>query len=162
MSSKENTKSKAEIEEEQIRLRIMIADCKLFTAILTVVRQDLIAIAATGTLELRRAWKTYTQLEKHLFELFKKLDPNAESIYGADASQVPEFNLDNAENDQQTLGDNLQELSIEPNNNNVNSELSLSSVKSLLASVSFGFGIVQLCFSFLPPNLLSLLKFIGN
>jgi hypothetical protein len=155
-------KSVADVEEEKIRLKIMIADCKLYTAILTVVRQDLIAIAATGTLELRRAWKTYSQLEKQLYELYKKLDPNAESVYGMDGSQVAEFKLDESDTAQE-IADHMQDMNLEATNmQTVESELSVSAVKSLLASVSFGFGVVQLCFSFLPPKVLSLLKFIGK
>jgi hypothetical protein len=40
-------------------------------------------------------------------------------------------------------------------------ELSLYTVKRLLGSVSFGFGLFQIALSFVPPKIMKLIKFLG-
>ena len=118
-------------------------------------KQDLTQIITTAVFELRRAWKIYANLHKYLFNLFKKLEPNAEDIYGT----VIGINLLDEVNGDDDYDDELDNHQII---NESDSELNLNSVKNLLASVSFGYGIIQLCFSFLQPNILKLLKFIGK
>ena len=68
--------------EQKIREEIIIADCKLFISLLILMKQDFTQILTTVVFELRRAWKIYSHLHKYLFALFKKLEPNAEEIYG--------------------------------------------------------------------------------
>lgn len=128
-------------------------------------KQDVTQIIKTALFELRRAWKIYYNLQKYLFNLFKSLDSNAEEIYGQDPNKLPNILLD--EQDDANCSTNNASI----NNNDLNEdlevtsndgELSLNAVKNLLASVSFGFGIIQLSFSFLSPNILKLLKFIGK
>jgi hypothetical protein len=113
-------------------------------------KQDFAQILTTAVLELRRAWKIYSNLQKYLFILFKKLEPNAEEIYGTTENIF--LSEDLAEDDDDGDGEIIK---------NNNSELSLNSVRALLSAVSFGFGIIQLSFSFLQPNIIKLLKFIG-
>ena len=89
-------------------------------------KQDLTQIMTTAVFELRRAWKIYANLHKYLFNLFKKLEPNPEDIYGT----VIGINLLDKVNGDDEL-DNHQII------NESDSELNLNSVKNLLASVSF-------------------------
>ena len=114
-------------------------------------KQDLTQIITTAVFELRRAWKIYSNLQKYLLNSFKLLEPNAEEIYGTTSAN---YNLDDGDE----INDDIDEHSMPIND----SQLNLHSVKSLLASVSFGYGCVQLCFSFLQQNVLKLLKFIGE
>jgi hypothetical protein len=53
----------------------------------------------------------------------------------------------------------LQNLLQNNNNNNV---LTKEKVEKLLASVSYGYGIVQLCFSFLGSYLMKIANFFGK
>jgi hypothetical protein len=154
----------------------MIADCKLYIALLTIVRQDIPAIIKTGMFELRRAWKIYTTIQKRLFELFKQIEPNAEQIYGTDPNKLSEIDMINNNNESVQLDGQFQADAM----NNADDDLCIIDqstvvdvqdtkqmgtalkIKQLLASVSFGYGIMQLCFSFLPPSIMKLLKFIGK
>ena len=142
----------ATLYEEKIACEILIADAKLFTALLTLMKQDVTLILTNGLFELRRSWKMYQSLQKYLFNLFKTLDANAEELYGTDPNKLPEILIDNAS----ALDDEESTVTTS------DCELNLISVKNLLASVSFGYGIIQICFSFLQPNLLKVLKFIGK
>lgn len=126
---------------------------------MTILRQDIPAILTTGVFELRRAWKSYSTIQKKLFNLFKQLEPNAEEIYGSDPNKLPEFKIDNDSNE--ATEEASHEITIETSATSSEEGLDLETIKILLASVSYGYGIVQLCFSFLPPNILKLMKFIG-
>ena len=45
--------------------------------------------------------------------------------------------------------------------NETNHELSLYTVKRLLGSVSFGYGLFQIALSFVPPRIMKVIKFLG-
>jgi hypothetical protein len=140
----------------------MVADCKLFIALLTIVRQEIPAILSTGVFELKRAWKTYSTFQRKFFNLYKTLDPNAEKEYGVDTSVI-EVDIGGEiddKYDESAIESGTSDISLEDTTQD-SSGWSLRSIKRLLASVSFGYGIVQLCFSFLPPSILKLMKFIG-
>jgi hypothetical protein len=163
----------------------IIADCKLYIALLTIMRQDIAAIIKTGLFELRRAWKIYTTNQRKLFELLKQIEPNAEVLYGADPNKASKIEFDESQDveyqqepsnndddfcivdpvatDEQVLlaqGESRSNASIKDDVKQA--DVSSERVKKLLASISFGYGIMQLCFSFLPPSIMKLLKFIGN
>ncbi len=83
-------------------------------------------------------------------------------MYGTDPTQLP--NLINEDND---ADEKLDETKDEPDilksvADISDSQLSLNTVKSLLAKVSLGYGIIQLSFSFLQPSLLKIMKYIGK
>jgi hypothetical protein len=138
-----------------------MADCKLYISLLTILRQDIPAILTTGVFELRKAWKLYSSIQKKLFNIFKQLEPNAEQIYGTDPNKLPEIKIEDNNNNNDFDESIIQEITIDSNTATNEDGLDLEMVKSLLASVSFGYGILQLCFSFLPPSILKLMKFIG-
>ena len=49
---------------------------------MTFISQDVGGYLSNGILQLRGSWKMYAKLQKQLFELYKKLEPKAEQIYG--------------------------------------------------------------------------------
>ena len=113
----------------------------------------------------------YSRLQKQLFELYKKLEPKAEQIYGIDEDSLLKNCLQfSSEEDKNSDGKNeddeedeavssaLNELSASNNDGSIN----VDTVKRLLGSVSFGFGMFQICISFLPPNILKLVKIFGK
>ena len=53
----------------------------------------------------------------------------------------------------------LNELSLEDDDST--KSMSLETVKRLLGGVSFGYGIFQICLSFMPPSALKLLRIFG-
>ena len=112
-------------------------------------------------LEIRRAWSLYSSLQKKLFSSFKALEPRADQIYGSDSNKlIPEI-----DNEDEEFSDANESFSSEKNEfyfKNSPEILGLDVVKSLLAAVSFGYGIMQLCFSFLPNRLLKIVRLFGN
>ena len=88
-SSSSSKKNKEEQSlEEKFTKAIIVADCKLFLAILTFIRQETSSYIASGILQIRRSWKTYAKVQKQLYEIYKKLEPNAAQIYGSDLSDT--------------------------------------------------------------------------
>ncbi len=171
-SSKKNKEEQS--LEEKFTKAIIVADCKLFLAILTFIRQETSSYIASGILQIRRSWKTYAKVQKQLYEIYKKLEPNAAQIYGSDLSDTNLIQIlidDNDDNNNEadkatssssTNGPNvneLNELTIEDDESLKN--MSIETVKRLLGGVSFGYGIFQICISFLPPNALKMLKIFG-
>ena len=74
--------------EEKFTKAIILADCKLFLAILTFLKQDVTAYLGSGLLQIRKSWKMYAKIQKQLFDIYKRLEPNAEQIYGSDPSST--------------------------------------------------------------------------
>lgn len=74
--------SKQQLLEEKFTKAIILADCKLYSAILTFIRQDVSAYLSSGILQMRKSWKMYAKIQKQLYTIYKSLEPNAEQIYG--------------------------------------------------------------------------------
>lgn len=51
--------------------------------------------------------------------------------------------------------------SFDSTSNGTTDELSLYTIKRLLGSVSFGYGLFQIALSFVPPRIMKLIKFLG-
>lgn len=139
--------------EDRFLKQIIIADCKLFGAILSFIRQDY-----SGVLQLRSSWKIYSRIHTNLFELFKKLEPRAEELYGIDPSKLETIFME--ENDD-VKNNNIDENSDDDLDSQVLDNIKLESVIRLLGAVCFGYGIFQIAISFLPPNVLKLIKILG-
>lgn len=119
----------------------------------------------------------YAKIQKQLYDIYKKLEPNAEQIYGSDPnSNVIELFIEDADD-----GTSDSKGLASDNNNNTSKEdaasqaindliitdeetsegLSLETAKRLLGAVSFGYGLFQICLSFMPPSILKLIKVFG-
>ncbi len=152
--------------EEKFTKAIIVADCKLYLALLTFIRQDVSSYLSSGLLQIRRSWKTYARVQKQLYDIYKKLEPNAKDIYGSNSDVVgiwiEDTNEDENNNkDGQDLGQEINELTIEDNEIAENG-ISLEAVKRLLGAVSFGYGVFQISLSFMPPSALKLIKIFGR
>ncbi|CAF0814161.1 unnamed protein product [Adineta ricciae] len=148
--------------EENLTRRIVIADCKLYQAILTLIKQELSGLIGAGLL-LRKAWKVYEKLHNELFELYRAKDPNAEKDYGAKAEDniVVQFEDTNGSTLNGDDDDDLSFKSFDSDTNNLSDDLPLFTIKRLLGSVSFGYGLFQIALSFVPPRIMKLIKFLG-
>ncbi|RNA32985.1 tetratricopeptide repeat 39C-like [Brachionus plicatilis] len=172
-SNKAPDMPKEKILEDKFTKAIILADCKLYLAILTFVRQIASSYLTSGLLQIRKSWKLYAKLQKQLYGLYKKLEPNAEQIYGSDPnSSVLQLWMDESdemESDSKSKSSDDKsddQLSEAINELNVTDEeastgIPLETVKRLLGSVSFGYGLFQICLSFMPPNILKLIKVFG-
>lgn len=169
--------TKEQILEDKFTKAIILADCKLYSAVLTFVRQEVSAYLSSGILQIRNSWKRYNKIQKQLYDMYKKLEPNADKIYGCnpDSNVVQLWIEDTDENDNQTnsksnnaannddedqASQGLNELVI--SDEETKDGLSLEVVKRLLGAVSFGYGFFQICLSFMPPNVLKLIKVFGK
>ena len=131
----------------------------MFSAILTLVKQELSGIFSAGLL-LRKAWKSYEKLHSELFDLYRSKDVNAERDYGSKPEENLVIQFENAV-DEEKDDDELSFKSFGSDTNESPDELSLYTIKRLLGSVSFGYGLFQIALSFVPPRIMKLIKFLG-
>jgi hypothetical protein len=114
----------------------------------------------------------YAKIQRQLYEIYKKLEPNAEQIYGSDPNSniIQLFIEENDENESETkdikltaseahFNQTLNELTL--NDDDPSNRLTLETCKRLLGAVSFGYGVFQICISFIPPNVIKLVKLFG-
>jgi len=125
------------------------------------IKQEFSGLISAGLL-LRKAWKLYEKLHRELFDLYRAQDSNAEKDYGARPEdqmviQFENINGENNINDGDDDDDNVSFKSLDSASN----ELSLYTVKRLLGSVSFGYGLFQIALSFVPPKIMKVIKFLG-
>ena len=138
-------------------------------AILTFIRQEISGYLTNGILQIRKSWKLYAKVQKQLYELYKKIEPNAEQLYGSDpdSSLIQIIVDDNEEQSEAKNGESgtaatmmqLNELTLA--DDDVGKSISPEAIKRLLGGVSFGYGVFQICLSFLPPNILKLVIILG-
>ena len=119
---------------------------------------------SSGILQIRRSWKMFSRIQKQLFEIYKKLEPNADEIYGSGSGFVQIW-IDDGELGKTEAASNeskqvINELTIE-DDEIAGNNISLEAVKRLLGAVSFGYGVFQICLSFMPPNALKIVKLLG-
>ena len=57
--------------------------------------------------------------------------------------------------------DNVSFKSFDSASNDTTDELPLYTIKRLLGSVSFGYGLFQIALSFVPPRIMKVIKFLG-
>jgi hypothetical protein len=148
------------------------------------------AYLSSGILQMRKSWKMYAKIQKQLYAIYSKLEPNAEAIYGSDSSSSNIVQLWIGDDDETATTTTSNSDKNNNNNNNSTKEneeasaaamneamnelvitdeemskggggLSLEVTKRLLGAVSFGYGLFQICLSFMPPNILKLIKVFG-
>ncbi|KAF4523049.1 hypothetical protein B566_EDAN012778 [Ephemera danica] len=176
-------------EEMTSRLeeQIILADTQVCVALLTFLQHDLSGYVRGGWV-LRKAWKVYQHAYGQVLQLYRKTFGQDVDVPG---SQFPAWKVivrDPSRTD--LLSPNSPDWSVpststtpasvsspEPRNGFRN-PLSIfaafgfhskpaeqtippSVVSRLMAAVSFGYGIFQLCVSLLPPSLLKLIQFLG-
>jgi hypothetical protein len=99
-------------------------------------------------------------LHNELFDLYRAKDPNAEKDYGS--KQEENMSIQFEDTNGTNNDDDDDELSFKSfASNDTNDELSLYTIKRLLGSASFGYGLFQIALSFVPPKIMKLIKFLG-
>ncbi|EPQ12722.1 Tetratricopeptide repeat protein 39C [Myotis brandtii] len=122
---------------DRLQRQIIIADCQVYLAVLSFVKQELSAYIKGGWI-LRKAWKIYNNFGYGLFHLcISMVPPNLLKI----------INLLGFP------GDRRQGLS---------SLMYASESKDMKAPLAtFGYGLFHLCISMVPPNLLKIINLLG-
>lgn len=115
----------------------------------------------------------YSKIQKQLYGIYKKLEPNAEQIYGSDPNSTSiDLWIEDSDDVTNDSNNNTSKSSKDDQINQAIGDLvisdeetdeglSLEATKRLLGAVSFGYGIFQICLSFMPPNILKLIKVFG-
>lgn len=118
---------------DRLQRQIIIADCQVYLAVLSFVKQELSAYIKGGWI-LRKAWKIYNKCYldiNALQEMHQKRPPGEPSPDAANGNHLAAEGV---------------------------SEETLSRLRG---AVSFGYGLFHLCISMVPPNLLKIINLLG-
>ncbi|KAI4828864.1 hypothetical protein KUCAC02_022936 [Chaenocephalus aceratus] len=121
---------------DRLQRQIIVADCQVYLAVLSFVKQELSAYIKGGWI-LRKAWKMYNKCHSDISQL------QAVSERRSSLHQEP-LTTDNANH-----------------NAPVESCVTAEALDRLKGSVSFGYGLFHLCISMVPPHLLKIINLLG-
>ncbi|XP_033838151.1 tetratricopeptide repeat protein 39C-like [Periophthalmus magnuspinnatus] len=133
---------------DRLQRQIIIADCQVYLAVLSFIKQELSAYIRGGW-TLRKAWKMYNKCYSditHLQEGQRRRaseQPTAPPI-SSSSSDPPSHNSSPGPSP-----------SVRPH------AISLEALDRLKGSVSFGYGLFHLCISMVPPHLLKIVNLLG-
>ncbi|KAK1806082.1 hypothetical protein P4O66_013133 [Electrophorus voltai] len=124
---------------DQLQRQIIVADCQVYLAVLSFVKQELSAYIKGGWI-LRKAWKMYNKCYSDISQLQEACRRRSSSQQGALASDQANHNTPVAESSGGVTEEALGRLK---------------------GSVSFGYGLFHLCISMVPPHLLKIVNLLG-
>lgn len=182
--SSTDSQSLAHKLEEQI----ILADCQVGSALLTFLIQRDKSAFVRGGWALRKAWKIYQHTYSQILNLYRRTFGNSQNVPGsefplwqvlprdntlADLQSPTEWSVPSTASTPSTSSNGLRGFlssslrtpfsllssafgSTQPEDN-----IPPSVVARLMAGVSFGYGIFQLCVSYVPPPLLRFIHFLG-
>ncbi|XP_073187471.1 tetratricopeptide repeat protein 39C isoform X4 [Lepidochelys kempii] len=119
---------------DRLQRQIIVADCQVYLAVLSFVKQELSAYIKGGWI-LRKAWKIYNKCYMDINTL--------QEVYQKKITQ--ESLTSDAANDNHIAAEGVTE----------------DSLNRLKGAVSFGYGLFHLCISMVPPNLLKIINLLG-
>uniref|UniRef100_A0AAX7TDZ4 Tetratricopeptide repeat protein 39C n=2 Tax=Astatotilapia calliptera TaxID=8154 RepID=A0AAX7TDZ4_ASTCA len=121
---------------DRLQRQIIVADCQVYLAVLSFVKQELSAYIKGGWI-LRKAWKMYNKCHSDISQL--------QDAY------------------QRRSSGNQDSLSADNANHNtpVENGVTAEALDRLKGSVSFGYGLFHLCISMVPPHLLKIINLLG-
>ncbi|XP_051467752.1 tetratricopeptide repeat protein 39C isoform X2 [Apus apus] len=119
---------------DRLQRQIIVADCQVYLAVLSFVKQELSAYIKGGWI-LRKAWKIYNKCYTDINTL--------QEIYQKKTTQ--ESLTSDTANDNHIAAEGVTE----------------DSLNRLKGAVSFGYGLFHLCISMVPPNLLKIINLLG-
>ncbi|XP_072220000.1 tetratricopeptide repeat protein 39C-like [Leuresthes tenuis] len=129
---------------DRLQRQIIIADCQVYLAVLSFIKQELSAYIKGGWI-LRKAWKMYNKCYSDITHLQECNRRRASEQQGV-SSVSPSSTLD------QSPGPSPSQR---PDN------ISPETLDRLKGSVSFGYGLFHLCISMVPPHLLKIVNLLG-
>uniref|UniRef100_A0A9J7X380 Tetratricopeptide repeat domain 39C n=1 Tax=Cyprinus carpio carpio TaxID=630221 RepID=A0A9J7X380_CYPCA len=123
---------------DRLQRQIIVADCQVYLAVLSFVKQELSAYIKGGWI-LRKAWKMYNKCYSDISQLQEACCRRSSDQQGALASDQANHNT-SAESSGRVTEEVLDRLK---------------------GSVSFGYGLFHLCISMVPPHLLKIVNLLG-
>ncbi|XP_051765895.1 tetratricopeptide repeat protein 39C [Ctenopharyngodon idella] len=123
---------------DRLQRQIIVADCQVYLAVLSFVKQELSAYIKGGWI-LRKAWKMYNKCYSDISQLQETCRRRSSDQEGALASDHANHNTST-----ESGGRVTEEV-----------------LDRLKGSVSFGYGLFHLCISMVPPHLLKIVNLLG-
>ncbi|KAK7126754.1 hypothetical protein R3I94_018066 [Phoxinus phoxinus] len=123
---------------DRLQRQIIVADCQVYLAVLSFVKQELSAYIKGGWI-LRKAWKMYNKCYSDISQLQEACRRRPSDQEGALASDQANQNAST-----ESGGRVTEEV-----------------LDRLKGSVSFGYGLFHLCISMVPPHLLKIVNLLG-
>lgn len=123
---------------DRLQRQIIVADCQVYLAVLSFVKQELSAYIKGGWI-LRKAWKMYNKCYSDISQLQEACRRRSSDQQGALASDQANHNPSTG------------------SGGRVTDEV----LDRLKGSVSFGYGLFHLCISMVPPHLLKIVNLLG-
>ncbi|XP_077082415.1 tetratricopeptide repeat protein 39C [Siphateles boraxobius] len=123
---------------DRLQRQIIVADCQVYLAVLSFVKQELSAYIKGGWI-LRKAWKMYNKCYSDISQLQEACRRRPSDQEGALASDQANQNTST-----ESGGRVTEEV-----------------LDRLKGSVSFGYGLFHLCISMVPPHLLKIVNLLG-
>lgn len=168
--------------------QIILADCQVGSALLTFLIQRDKSAFVRGGWALRKAWKIYQHTYSQILNLYRRTFGTNQTVPGsefplwqvlprdntlADLQSPTEWSVPSATSTPSTSSNGIRGFlssSLRTPFSLLTSAFSASQpedsippnvVARLMAGVSFGYGIFQLCVSYVPPPLLRFIHFLG-
>uniref|UniRef100_A0A673CU41 Tetratricopeptide repeat protein 39C-like n=1 Tax=Sphaeramia orbicularis TaxID=375764 RepID=A0A673CU41_9TELE len=136
---------------ERLQRQIIIADCQVYLAVLSFIKQELSAYIKGGWI-LRKAWKMYNKCYSDITHLQEGHRRRA-SEQPVSASPTLSSSSDPSNHDSAS--------SPGPSPSHRPDSVSSEALDRLKGSVSFGYGLFHLCISMVPPHLLKIVNLLG-
>ncbi|XP_007240159.3 tetratricopeptide repeat protein 39C [Astyanax mexicanus] len=124
---------------DRLQRQIIVADCQVYLAVLSFVKQELSAYIKGGWI-LRKAWKMYNKCYSDISHLQEVCRRRSSSQQGDLSPDQANHNTPEAESSGGVTEEALGRLK---------------------GSVSFGYGLFHLCISMVPPHLLKIVNLLG-
>uniref|UniRef100_A0A1A7W981 Tetratricopeptide repeat domain 39C n=2 Tax=Iconisemion striatum TaxID=60296 RepID=A0A1A7W981_9TELE len=134
---------------DRLQRQIIIADCQVYLAVLSFIKQELSAYIKGGWI-LRKAWKMYNKCYNditHLQEGGKRRAPQQQGVPAPSSTSDP--------------SGQGRSSSSGPSPSHRPDGISPEALDRLKGSVSFSYGLFHLCISMVPPHLLKIVNLLG-
>ncbi|XP_029970344.1 tetratricopeptide repeat protein 39C-like isoform X2 [Salarias fasciatus] len=134
---------------DRLQRQIIIADCQVYLAVLSFIKQELSAYIKGGWI-LRKAWKMYNKCYNDITHLQEGSRRRA--------SQQP---APSSSSSSSSAPDRSRSSSPGPSPSQRPDGVCPEALDRLKGSVSFGYGLFHLCISMVPPHLLKIVNLLG-
>ncbi|XP_078144040.1 tetratricopeptide repeat protein 39C-like [Centroberyx gerrardi] len=136
---------------DRLQRQIIIADCQVYLAVLSFIKQELSAYIKGGWI-LRKAWKMYNKCYSDITQLQEGSKRRASEQQGLPSPSLSSSSDQSNHNHAAPPG---------PSPSQRLDGISPEALDRLKGSVSFGYGLFHLCISMVPPHLLKIVNLLG-
>ena len=139
--------------EERIQRQIITADCQLYMAMLVMIRQEVSGFIKGGLL-IRKGYKMYEKIYKEIGKIYK--------MRGMELGEEPPppAPSDDSSSESSTTDEGVTNNHAAPSTSDY-SDLTDADLARLRGGVSFGYGLLQLIISMMPPTMLKVVNLLG-